>query len=117
MWAKVAGLSEPARRVLIALSTFGLALAPPVFGAVTGLPEAALDPAREAAGIYRELAEANPDSYLPDLASVLNNLGVWLGTAGLREAALDHAREAVAIRQQLAAANPAGAMKPAAGSR
>jgi hypothetical protein len=37
----VAGLSEPARRVLIALSTFGLALHPSVFGAVTGLPEAA----------------------------------------------------------------------------
>jgi len=37
----VAGLSEPARRVLIALSTFGLALDPSVFSAVTGLPEAA----------------------------------------------------------------------------
>jgi hypothetical protein len=37
----VAGLSEPARRALIALSTFGLALDPAVFSAVTGLPEAA----------------------------------------------------------------------------
>jgi hypothetical protein len=37
----VAGLSEPARRVLIALSTFSLALDPSVFSAVTGLPAAA----------------------------------------------------------------------------
>lgn len=37
----VAGLSEPARRVLIAMSTFGPALDPSVFSAVTGVPEAA----------------------------------------------------------------------------
>jgi hypothetical protein len=36
----VAGLSEPARRVLIALFTFGVPLAPELFGAVTGLPSA-----------------------------------------------------------------------------
>jgi hypothetical protein len=37
----VAGLSEPARRVLIALHTFGVALDPSVFSAVTGLQAAA----------------------------------------------------------------------------
>jgi hypothetical protein len=37
----VAGLDEPARRVLLAMSTFGLALRPDVFAAVTGIPAAA----------------------------------------------------------------------------
>ncbi len=36
-----AGLSEPARQVLIALATFGVTLTPALFGAVTGLPGAA----------------------------------------------------------------------------
>jgi hypothetical protein len=31
----------------------------------------------EALQIYRELAEKNPESYRPDLAATLNNLGVF----------------------------------------
>jgi hypothetical protein len=37
----VAGLTEAARRVIVALATYQLALAPSAFAAVTGLPEAA----------------------------------------------------------------------------
>jgi hypothetical protein len=37
----VAGLSEPARQVLIAMATFGITLTPALFGGVTGLPGAA----------------------------------------------------------------------------
>ena len=57
-------------------------------------------------GILRQLADANPDAYLPDLAISLNNLGVRLADTGQRQAALAPAREAVTIRRQLAEANP-----------
>ena len=56
--------------------------------------------------LLRTLAEANPDAYLPDLASSLNNLGVRLADVGQRQAALAPAQEAVAIRRQLAEADP-----------
>jgi hypothetical protein len=36
----IAGLTEPARRVLVAMATYPLALAATAFGAVTGLPQA-----------------------------------------------------------------------------
>ena len=55
---------------------------------------------------YRQLAEASPDAYLPDLAAALNNLGVRLAEAGQRQAALAAAQEAVTIRRQLAEASP-----------
>ena len=42
-----------------------------------GQLEAALESAREAVAIHRELAEANPDAYLYALAASLGNLGVW----------------------------------------
>jgi hypothetical protein len=35
--------------------------------------------------IYRTLAKANPDAYLPDLAWALENLGVRLAQAGHHE--------------------------------
>ena len=42
--------------------------------AEAGQRQAALAAAREAADTYRQLAEANPDAYLPNLAGALNNL-------------------------------------------
>ena len=54
----------------------------------------------------RRLAEANPDAWLPDLASSLNNLGVRLAEAGRREEALAPTEEAVTIRRRLAQNNP-----------
>jgi len=55
----VAGLSEPARQVLIAMATFGITLAPALFGAVTGLP-GAVRAAGElvAAGLDKEEGDA-----------------------------------------------------------
>ena len=84
----------------MSLSNLGVRLAE------AGQRQAALAPAREAAGTYRQLAAANPDAYLPGLAMSLNNLGIWLAEAGQRQAAVAPAREAVTIRRQLAAANP-----------
>ena len=54
----------------------------------------------------RRLAEANPDAWLPDLASSLNNLGNRLAEAGRREEALAPTEEAVTIRRRLAQNNP-----------
>lgn len=50
-------------------------------------------------------AETDPDVYLPDLASVLNNLSNRLDEAGRRAEGLVAAERAVAIRERLAEAN------------
>ncbi|MFB7678465.1 hypothetical protein ACFC26_44445 [Kitasatospora purpeofusca] len=55
---------------------------------------------------YRTLAATDPDTYLPDLASALNNLSVRLGDVGRRAEGLTAVEEAVAIRRTLAEANP-----------
>ena len=70
----LAGLSEPARRAAIALSTYRLTLAPRVFGAVTGLPGAA-DSAAEliTAGVVTE--EGTAFRIAPDAAEVLAGTG------------------------------------------
>jgi hypothetical protein len=66
----VAGLGEPARRVLLALSTFGLALTPAVFAAVTGLPAAAHTTGELlAAGLISP--EGHAYRIAPDAAAVL----------------------------------------------
>ena len=57
--------------------------------------------------MHRQLAEANPAAYAPDLAGSLNNLGIRLAEAGRREEALGAAQEAVTLHRQLAEANPA----------
>ena len=75
--------------------------------AEAGRRDEALAPAREAASLYRQLAEVAPAAYLPDFAGALNNLGIQLADAGRRDEALAAAREAVAIRRQLAEAAPA----------
>ena len=72
----------------------------------------ALRVAREAAGIYSELAQANPAAWLPEQAMALNNLGSFLRDvgerdAGEREEGLRIAREAVDIYWELAQTSPA----------
>ena len=54
-----------------------------------GRREEALQAAQEAVDVYRKLAEANPQAFLPDLAMSLNNLGNRLSALGRREEALD----------------------------
>jgi tetratricopeptide (TPR) repeat protein len=60
----------------------------------------------EAVGAYRELAAAQPDAFLPDLATTLGNWAGCLSGVGRREEALTAISEAVEIRRDLAAVNP-----------
>ena len=66
----------------------------------------ALVVAREAVELYRALAEASPQAYMPDLAMSLNNLANRLSEVGERGEALGVAREAVDLRRVLAEASP-----------
>jgi tetratricopeptide (TPR) repeat protein len=71
-----------------------------------GRREDARAAAQEANGIYRRLAAARPDAFLPDLAMSLNNLGNLLSALGRREDALAAAQEANDIYRRLAAGRP-----------
>ncbi len=71
-----------------------------------GRREEALAATEEAVAIQRELAQANPQAFLPYLATSLNNLGAMLSNLGRREEALAATQEAVDIRRKLAQANP-----------
>ena len=71
-----------------------------------GRREEALAAIEEAVTIHRQLAEARPDAFLPDLATSLNNQSVRLADLGRREEALAAIEEAVTIRRQLAQARP-----------
>ncbi len=57
----------------------------------------ALAAVEEAAGIYRQLAQARPDAFLPYLAAALNNLASTLSS-------LNRPAEASAIREEANAA-------------
>ena len=71
-----------------------------------GRREEALSAAEEAVGLYRALAAARPDAFLPDLAMSLNNLANRLNDLGRREEALSAAEEAVRFRRALATTGP-----------
>ena len=71
-----------------------------------GQREQALEAAREAVEIYRELARQRPDAFRPDLAMSLNNVANRLSDLGQREQALEAAREAVEIYRELARQRP-----------
>ena len=61
---------------------------------------------QEALEIYRELAKANPDAFLPDVAMTLNNLAILHWDLNRFEIAEAEFQEALEIRQKLAKANP-----------
>ena len=67
----------------------------------------ALEAAREAADLYKALAEESPAAYTSDLAASLNNLAIRLSEAGERGEALEAAREAADLYKALAGASPA----------
>jgi len=71
-----------------------------------GRREEALAATQEAADLYRGLAQADPQAFLPDLAGSLNNLGNRLSALGRREEALIATHEAVTIQRELAHSNP-----------
>jgi hypothetical protein len=74
--------------------------------AEAGRREQALTLSEEAVTLRRQLAQANPDAYLPDLAGSVGNHALRLAEAGRREQALTLSEEAVTLRRQLAQANP-----------
>ncbi|MBB3079215.1 hypothetical protein FHS41_005747 [Streptomyces violarus] len=76
---------------------------------------AAVEFAREATDIYRDLADRDTVC-LPDLAGSLNNLANHLAEAGDRQGALEPAHEAVRHYTQLARTNPAAYLPNLAGS-
>ncbi|MBV9314699.1 MAG: hypothetical protein JO100_13445, partial [Pseudonocardia sp.] len=61
----------------------------------------------EAVTLRRQLAEANPAAFLPNLAMSLNNQAIRRGEVGDRAGALAAIDEAVTLRRQLAETNPA----------
>ena len=56
--------------------------------------------------LYRQVAAAQPDAFLPDLGASLNNLGYRLSDVGRREEVLAASQEAVDILRRLVAARP-----------
>ncbi|QXJ23628.1 tetratricopeptide repeat protein [Actinomadura graeca] len=71
-----------------------------------GRREEALEAVTEAVEVYRTLAEARPDAFLPDLATSLNNQSGCLSDLGRREEALEAITEAVEVYRTLAEARP-----------
>ena len=72
-----------------------------------GRREEALAAVERAVTIRRQLAEARPDAFLPDLAMSLNNQSNRLADLGRREEALAAIEQAAEIYRQLAEARPA----------
>ena len=60
----------------------------------------------EALQIRRELAKQNPEAYLPEVATSLNNLGVLLRDTNDLKKAQDYYEKALQIRRELAQQNP-----------
>jgi len=71
-----------------------------------GRREESLAAIEEAAGIYRQLAEARPDAFLPDLAAALNNQSLRLADLERREEALAAIEQAAGIYRRLAKGRP-----------
>jgi hypothetical protein len=71
-----------------------------------GHRDEALAAIEEAVAINRALAQAQPNEYLPDLATALNNQSDRFSDLGRREEALAAIEEAVAINRALAQAQP-----------
>ena len=72
-------------------------------------------PASEAIQIYRQLADARPEAFLPNLAGALNNHSNALSDLGRREDALANIEEAIQIYRQLADARPEAFLADLAG--
>ena len=66
----------------------------------------ALEPYTHALKIYRSLNEVNPEAYLPDLATTLNNLAILQYDLHQYDKAEENYTEALNIRRDLANVNP-----------
>ncbi len=81
-----------------------------------GRREEALAAIEEAVTIRRDLPQARPDAFRPDLAASLNNQANQLAGLGRREEALAAIEEAVTICRDLAQRRPAAYVSRLAGS-
>lgn len=72
----------------------------------TGRLEEALTSVEKAATTYRELAEARPDTFRPDVAMSMNNRCSYLAALGRLQEALRSIEEAISICGQLSEARP-----------
>ncbi|MBV8895113.1 MAG: tetratricopeptide repeat protein, partial [Acidobacteriaceae bacterium] len=72
-----------------------------------GQRDEALETAREAVTLRRELGGQNRAAFLPDLAGSLNNLANRQSAVGRRDEALETAREAATVYRELAGQNRA----------
>ncbi len=81
-----------------------------------GQLDEALRAIQEVVELYRGLASADPQAFLPDLTASLNNLGNILSQLGRYEEALHAAEEAVNIWRKLASETPQTFLPDLAGS-
>ena len=70
----------------------------------------------EALRIYRHLAESNPDAYIPDVATTLNNLAIQQTHLGRYGEAEENILEALRIYRHLAESTPDAYMPDVAGT-
>ncbi|WP_217549991.1 alpha/beta fold hydrolase [Streptomyces sp. GbtcB6] len=75
--------------------------------AAVGLPKAVLEGCVEATAVRRKLAEADPATHLPELATSLHNLSIRYGAEGQSEEAVSAEEEATQIRRALASSHQA----------
>lgn len=68
--------------------------------------EGALGAATEAVAVRKQLATQQPERFLPELATSLNNLGAMLSAVGDKQGALEAARQAVETYEKLAETEP-----------
>ena len=59
----------------------------------------------EALKDYRQLADRNPDTYLPDVATTLNNLGMLDGKQDRKEMQIVHWTEALSVYKSFSASH------------
>ena len=72
----------------------------------TGRPAQAEEAYNETLGYYRQLAEQSPATYLPNVATTLNNLGILYSDTGRPAQAEEAYNEALTIRLTLARKEP-----------
>jgi tetratricopeptide (TPR) repeat protein len=100
---RVLAASNPDRRHLSDLATTLTNLG--TAQVMLGRADAVL-PLEESVAVRRELTATSPESFRPDLAVSLANLGASFGELGRPAEALPAEQEAVAIRRELAATSP-----------
>jgi hypothetical protein len=77
-----------------------------------GRPEPALTAIEDAVRVYRDLAQARPDAFLPDLAQAMTTLGIHLTDLANYDEALATDRHVVKLYLRLIASDLNGTPRP-----